>query len=325
MFRFFVAVSLLISIGCSEQRSALRIATSPWPGYEYLYLAEELGYFEEENIQVELVEFLSLADSSRAFERGQVDVWCTTVTELLLSHYHSPRHAVAIWVTNVSNGSDILLARKPLSKPADLRNKRVAIEPATVDIVLLGMALKQAGLSFKDVKLVHMSHSRMQEALVNGTVDAVTIYPPESVAIESRTNIKRIFDSSYMPETIIDLIVAEKNVLSSRQQDLLALLRAFERARRYAKLNPDKALATMSKRIGLSQNEYKQILAGIHMIGEDKQIDYLKDKGKLQRALYRVKNILQETGVEFNKLNFRKLYSDSLILRQKQEMKERSW
>ncbi len=61
------SVTLAILGGCAEEPAPpIRIGTNPWPGYEFLHLADELGYFEEEGVEVRLVELTSNGDVRRA-------------------------------------------------------------------------------------------------------------------------------------------------------------------------------------------------------------------------------------------------------------------
>lgn len=73
--------------GCAPAPfAALRVGISPWPGFELIYLAQEQGYFREEGLEVRLLEFSSLSDTRRAYERGQVDIMACTVIEVLQAH-----------------------------------------------------------------------------------------------------------------------------------------------------------------------------------------------------------------------------------------------
>ena len=69
----FIAVILLLSACRETPNPPLRIAINPWPGYEFLYLAERLKLFEAEGVEVRILQFSSLNDSRRAFELGKAD------------------------------------------------------------------------------------------------------------------------------------------------------------------------------------------------------------------------------------------------------------
>jgi len=81
---------LLLSACSPPPPEPLRVAINPWPGFEYLYLAEQLKLFEAEGVQVKVLQFGSAHDSSRAYEQGQVDGYCTTPGGALLSNAPPP-------------------------------------------------------------------------------------------------------------------------------------------------------------------------------------------------------------------------------------------
>lgn len=312
---YFVSFFILILLNnaCSQKEQTIRIAVNPWPGYSDLYLAKELKYFTQENINVELVEFLSLADSSRAFERGQVDAWCTTGVELLINQYNTNKKAVAIWATNVSNGGDMLLAHQPISKVSDLKGKKIAVEPATVDIVILMKALEQANLSMEDVSVIPMSHSLMKNALKNKTVDAVTIYPPESIQIEADKTINRIFDSKKIPDTIIDVLAVNKEQLDTNYNKWQSVINAIKKARLYAINHPDKSKKLISDHLKIADNEFQNSMAGIKMINTDKQKIYLSKNGKLDASLRIIKDIIATKEVNLDSISIESLHDDVLV------------
>ena len=76
---------LALSLGsCSTERAhptPLRIGINAWPGYEFLYLAQEKGFFREAGVEVQLIEFNSLSDVRRSFERNQIDGFAGTMVE----------------------------------------------------------------------------------------------------------------------------------------------------------------------------------------------------------------------------------------------------
>lgn len=292
-------VVLLFTLNACGKSPAppLRIATNPWSGYEFLHLAEELGYFTQEGVSVRLVEFTSLGDARRAFERGQVDAWGATLVELLFSREQSPRHAQVFMVTDFSNGADMLLARPPIVQVAELRGRRVAVEPATTDVLLLAIALKSAGLRFDEIELTPLPQNLMVRALQSGEVDAVCTYPPLATTILRAGLAGKIFDSTQAPQQIIDVLAADQELLAQRADAFAAIIRAFERARRYAETHPDHAHALMARREGLSVEEFRQALSGIRIVAWHEQGDYLAENGYLLPALQAADRALRALGL----------------------------
>ena len=107
-----VAALLAIGVsGCVAEASApLRVGLNPWPGYEFLYLAQELGIYRELDLDVRIIELDTLGDVRRSFERGQIDVMGCTIVEMLQARQGSPHDPVAVFVPERPFGNPLEVA-----------------------------------------------------------------------------------------------------------------------------------------------------------------------------------------------------------------------
>lgn len=290
-------VFLLTGCGSEPAAAPVRLAVICWPGYDFLHLAADKGFFAAEGVDVRLVEFLSLGDARRAFERGQVDGLGCTLVEVLLARELSTRKPQIFYMVDYSNGADVLLARKPLQSVAELRGRRVGVEPATLDVVFLARALATAGLTLQEVQLVMLSQNKKGTAFAGGEVDAVTAYPPISAAILGEGQADVIFDSSQIPGEIVDVLAADEELLRQRPLAFAGLLRAFERARRFAETHPAEALALMAEHERLEVAEFRQHLDKVKLFSMVDQVSLLSRWGALRKALAHSDRSLQEIGM----------------------------
>ena len=80
-----------LSLGLSARRPRpVMVAITSWPGYEYLYLAEQKNLASRLRIDLRIEQFSSLQDQRRAFSSGAVDVIATTVPEAIAISSTSP-------------------------------------------------------------------------------------------------------------------------------------------------------------------------------------------------------------------------------------------
>ncbi len=271
--------------GCRPQPvPLLRVAANPWPGYEFLFLAESKGFFVDEGVQVQLLETLSLADTRRAFERNQVDVFAGTVVEVLLSADFSDRKPRVFHVCDYSAGADVILARPPVDSVPALKGKRIGIEPASVNVTLLQLALVKNGLRLEDVVAVPLAQNAMPDAVARNNVDAVVSYPPVSMRLLA-AGMTLVFDSTSVPGEVVDVLAADASVLESRRKDIEALVRAYGRAQQFADAHPEEAYAIMARREGISVDEFKAALQGIRLVRVDEQAVELGQGAAVERAL----------------------------------------
>lgn len=279
------------------ERPLISIGVNPWIGYEYLHLAVHKGFFAEEGVRVRLVEFGSINDSTRAFQRAEVDVLACSPVELLLTAAQSSRQVKVFHVMDFSNGADVVLARKPIADVAGLRGARVAVEPGTVTTFLLLRALESAGLTLDDVTMVPSDQFHMFDVFTAGEVDAVVTFPPVSSVLLATGQVNPLFDSKRVPGEIVDMLATDAAVLQARPHEVAAIIRGFERTAEFVETHPAEAHAFMAARMRMKPDEVAAVLAtGIHITRLAEQEALLAAGGSLTTSLRLNAEILRRTG-----------------------------
>lgn len=285
-------------IGCSsEPPEPVRLGLNAWPGYEFLYLAQEKGFYKSEGGDVRLIEFNSLSDARRAYERGQIDGIGTTIIEVLQIREYSKRSPQIVHAVDYSDGADMILGQPSLTNSANLRGAKIGVELASVCVFVLHRALEKQGLTLNDVTLVSSDQATMSKAFNQGELNAVVTYPPTTVSLLRDGRAVALFTSAEIPGEILDVIAFEEELCKRRPEDVKKILRAFDRAIEYARTNPDDAFAIMAKREGITAAEFKQTLTdGVRIISPSEQADYLRQGGKISVALASGEKALRATG-----------------------------
>ena len=293
-----VAAAFALTLGCEPKKSAgLRVGINAWPGYEFLYLAQEKGFYRDEGIEVRIVEFGSLSDCRRAYERGQIDAMGATLIEVLQARDQSARSPQVVQVVDYSNGADVILARPGLGSCAELKGKRIGVELASLGIYVLSRGLEKSGLSLSDVETVSMDQSAMEEAMRKGELDAIVTYPPASVKLLRDTAATAIFSTAEIPGEVLDIIAVEAGINAERPGDVAKLLRAFRHAIRYTRENPADAYRIMAGREGITPEEFADALTnGLTVLSEADQAAYLQPGGKLAAVIDAADRILRQSG-----------------------------
>lgn len=303
LFILNLALCGMLMFSCSKKLPVIRIGMSPWPGYEFLYLAKEKGFYDEEGIAVKLLEFTSLSDSRKAFEREQIDVVLGTIVELIIIRNNSNKFPQTFYVADFSNGADVIIGRKPIKTVKELQGKRVAIEPSSLDLLTINLALKQNGMKLSDITLVPTSQGAMEEAFNSRNIDALCTFPPTSSRILSKQESNILFNSSQIPGYIIDLMIADKQYIEKNSQVLAGLLRGYDRAMKFMKENPEEALGIISSHLKITVDELKESYNGMKVEDLNSQAGYFTNEGQLYKAAQNATEILQEMGVIHSDMN----------------------
>ena len=292
---------LALSLGsCSTEsadRTQLRIGINAWPGYEFLYLAQEKGFFRENGVEVQLIEFNSLSDVRRSFERNQIDGFAGTMVELIQATYQSDRQPQATMVIDYSNGADVLLLRSALAPDASLKGLRIGVEVGSLGSYLLARALDAQQLSLSAVTIVPGDQLTMEAEFRRGSLDAIVTYPPTSVRLQGDTGARVAFSSDRIKGEIIDLLIFDRSVIEQRSVAVQRVLRAFEQALQFHRAQPTEASAIMGRREGVSAEAFEASLrSGIELVPAADQARYFGQASTLPQLFARAERVLRDTG-----------------------------
>lgn len=237
------------------QGEAIRIGLTAWPGNEPLYLAQEVGIYDELGVDVEIVEFTSASDAARAFVHGEIDGLASTMVELLALHDRGI-DARAVLHLDFSEGGDFLMVDESVGSVADLAGKAVAVEPASVGILLLDEALRKAGVDPGDVEVELVDQLEMPALARAGTVQGVVTYVPRSFQVEDESGFRPIFTSADMAQPVYDILAFDPEIIEHRNDEIALVIEAWSRALTYAARDSDRAIRIMSEREGIDPSRF---------------------------------------------------------------------
>ncbi|MBX2859400.1 MAG: ABC transporter substrate-binding protein [Cellvibrionaceae bacterium] len=290
-----LALFLCIScLACCSSRSGTQvtIAINPWPGYEFLYLAETKHYFEKVGLDIKLLQLGSLSDARRAYVNGNADGLASTVIEAVQAQVESNRPLKIVLVPDYSNGGDVIIADKTVKSLSDLKGKTVGCEVDSLGIYLLHRALSQAGLSLSDLDVVNVEQMRGEQAMLDQQIDAYVSYAPVSVSILKHEQFHTVFSSAQIPNEIIDTVSIAKEILQRDPQFVSKLHRAWQMALDYYATNPRDALQIMSAREQISADDFVATLSELTVLNREQQKRIFASPDALHQATVDVCNTL---------------------------------
>ena len=289
-------ICAVIGFSCSPPKEGpIRIGINPWPGYEFLYLAQEKGFYQQAGIDVRIVEFSSLGDVRRAYEQGLIDAMGCTLFEVVLAKYHSHRNPKIISVADFSRGSDVILTHSEINNVKALRGKRIGVEYASIGVYMLSRALSLHNLRLEDVQMIPMSQLHQEQGFLNQEIDAVVTYPPVLNRLLRTNNTHVVFSSADIPGEVIDTLIFDAQVISKRRTEIEKIITIWQQAVHFTTQHPDESYAIMAAREHITPQEYRKSLAGLEILSLPRQLDLLKELKTLQKAISEVISVLQQT------------------------------
>ena len=274
-----VVFSLALSACQKSPLPPVKIAVNPWPGYAYLHLADELGLFAREGLNIRITPFDSLGDSLRAYQHGRVDGMASSIIESVQAYYSSNRPLKLVLIADYSNGADVIVAHKPIQHIADLQGRRVGVELGTLGVYILQRALELNGLRLDQVEVVNVEQGDALHAMRQGLINAYMTYPPVSTELVEQLGASVVFSSADIPYEVMDVVSIDAKILAAQPHLQAGIQRAWQAALEYSEQHPERAFEIMSLRTGISVQELQASLDKIEVLS-----------GAMQASLFNAEN-----------------------------------
>lgn len=262
-----IALMLVLGVGLifamqyhPGMRPAWRIAITNWPGFDYLYLADKKGFFKQNGLNIQLIPINSMTDMRTAYERSIIDGYTGTVMDVADSLQDNRTDSRIVLVTDYSTGGDQLLADPSITTIADLKGKRFGVEvTSSLERYLMLRALEGSGITLADLDIRPYSQTVMVELTLDHTLDGLMTYEPYASKVQANRPMRILFDSSSIPQEVVDVLVVSDNMLTSEKDLSQRLQLAWQSAVDYANAHPDETNAILAQRYGISMDEYKAL------------------------------------------------------------------
>lgn len=287
MRAFLVFTLIFMLTACEEPpEPSHRLAISPWPGYEYLYLAEQLGYFDEVGLDLRIVQMSTMADVKRAYINQKVDLMASTLVEAVKANELSGRPLNVVLVTDYSSGGNMIVTNKQVMSVPELRGKRIGCEVSAQGLYMLKRALQEHGMSIDDVEVVNVEQLDGQRELTLGSIDAFVTYPPYALNVVQDESFHVIFSSKSLPKEMIDTVSIDAQLITKAPDLVPKLHQAWQKALTYSEQHPEQAVSIMAHRQGISTADYVSTMEDL------KLLDY-----RQQRLIFAQPDALQDKAI----------------------------
>jgi NitT/TauT family transport system substrate-binding protein len=264
-----VVVAFVLSsiAGCSpkEEKSApkqiekVAIAVTPWPASAPIYVAHEKGYFKDEGLDATLHSYISGHLGLDAVLSGRVDLATCGDTPIARAVIEGKPVAVVATISEIGQAIRIITRKdRGISRPNDLRGKKIGLVRGTTADFFLHTYLAVAYINPKDVRVVNVATDKLVDALLKGEVDAVSTWSPFTLVLQDRLGGKAvILDQPNFYIMTWNIAVAQQFAKNSPER-IKNFLRAIVRANRFIREHPDEARTISAKHIGTDSPLYER-------------------------------------------------------------------
>ncbi len=230
-----------------------------------MFVAQAQGYFEAENVALQVVPVASAAERDQLMQAGQADAM---VNDLISTLFYN-KAATTLVVTRFARTATPDFAQyfilagpgASITAPTELRGVEIAISDATVIDYVTDRLLAAEGLAPSDIATVAIPNIRDRlAALADGTVRAAAIPDPAAAAAIAGGATVIVSDASH-PEYGNSLLSFDADFVAANPQAVRGFLAAWEKA--VADINADK---TKWNEILTTNNLLAEQLIGVYTL-----------------------------------------------------------
>ncbi|GAA3887436.1 ABC transporter substrate-binding protein [Leifsonia kafniensis] len=241
---------------------AFKIATNAWIGYGPWYIAMDQGFDTEEGVALDLVNIEDPSAFRAAALSGDVDA-ANFATSDWLKNFDKLDMPVVL-LQDVSTGADALVATAGITSLADLKGKRVAYQTGEFNEIMVDTALKQSGLTMKDVTQVEIPVEQSAAALISGQADAAVMYEPHiSAALAADPSLTSIYTAGENPGIIGDVLAVNSDFLKANPATVTAVIKAWDRGVAFLAANPEKGRQIVADALGTPLEDLTAAFDGV--------------------------------------------------------------
>ncbi|HLI26537.1 MAG TPA: ABC transporter substrate-binding protein [Chloroflexota bacterium] len=228
----------------AQAAKPLRVGHQSIAANTVLFIAADRGYFQQEGLAIELVNFSDASQMIPALSTEQLDVAGIAANP---ATWNAVARGVPLKVVldqatfRPGHGTTALLIRKEVYDSgrghtlADLRGLTIAFTPpgrGTTNACAMAPALQRAGLTFDDFTIQNLPFPDMLPALVNGAVDgAVSAEPFMTRALQQGAAVKVMGEDEMYPNFTVAFI-GFSGALYTDRATARQFVRAYLRATR---------------------------------------------------------------------------------------------
>ena len=256
--------------------------------YDPVYIAMDNGFFEDEGINVEIVD--TVAGGATAVQMvASGDVNGGLLSNMAICNARSAGLPV-VGVADIQSAFDEhpleeFYVRKDsgIKSIKDLKGKKIAINlvKSSFHYTWL-MALADAGMSESDVQFVNLSFDQQQGALERGDVDAIGLMAPYAPKARKSADLEMLFDATdifgerQFCEIFVNSVWAEEH-----EDEVTRFVSGISKAAEWTESHQDEAKKIISKYTGVDVqyiDDYKfQPNAEVNMDDAEYWLGYMKE------------------------------------------------
>ena len=245
-----IGVFALTNISENETpEEPIRLSINPFPGTDYAFVAQEMGFFEKYGANVELVLNPNYSQTVELFTEGKVDGAFEVYADAVLQKQLGMDITI-VYVTDQSTNGDVIVGI--VDDFSELKGKTIGVVGLnSFSHIFVSSIMDKHGLDYFDVFYENVDETNILEYLDDGVIAAGHTWEPTKTLVENN-GYHTIATAGDVPGIITDVLVFDSRFVDTNSNDVQAVVNALNDARNFVYSNPEKSISIMAEIEGLS-------------------------------------------------------------------------
>ncbi len=246
------ALVLVTGCGLQTQRSVeevtfvIPVSEMGLPYAEFA-IAEEMGYFSEENLKVKLELQPGLTDGIKAVAAGAAQFVFPAPNVVMIGRSKDLPIVTVFGSVQRYQFGFAVTPESPVARLADLKGKTLGLPVAGTETIAIPI-LQAAGVAASDVKLEVVGFDARPAALSQKRVDAVLTWDTELATWQAKGVALKFFPGWEYLDYMGNGVATSEKVIKEKPDLVRRFLRATVKGMIFAEANPKAAVAIVKKR-----------------------------------------------------------------------------
>ena len=232
----------------------LSIAVSRTPLSTPIYIADEMGYFEDAGIRVVLDEVIGGYRSFQAVSEGRSDLGTSSGSVMMFAGMRGDDYVNLGAFVQSDNDLKLISHRDAkVTRMEDLADKKIGVIKNTASDYFLSILLAIANIDTRSVQLIELKPEEMPDALADGRVDAISVWEPYGFyAIQNLEQKARVLNTKNL-FTLSFNLTTKKGYADQHQAELQQVFKALNQATEFIAEHPEETHMIIRSRLNQQQ------------------------------------------------------------------------
>ncbi len=230
----------------------INLVITLWIPNFLVYVAQEKGYFEKNNVDVNVTLNREYLDMVRGYEEGEYDGTFLVYPDAILKDSEGIDTKV-VFNTDISYDSDAIIGS--VDNLTDVKGEKIGVEGInSFSHLFMLKSLEKAGLGEEDVEFVNIRGPNISDALKKSEISAGHTYDPY-MSDTLKDGFKILSTGANAPGIMTTVLVFHSDIVDQRPIDIQNIIKSLIEAKEDYDKNQEQDIEIMSVNTGINKTE----------------------------------------------------------------------